>query len=728
MSLAFPPAGAWPIAFVSMVPLLWVIQGLRPRHAFVVGLVFGLGFFGATLYWIWRFGEMAYLSLTLLMALWIGVFGAGYAVLRRPGHPLASAFAAAALWTVLEWGRSSWPLGGFSWAGLGIGQVDNTVLLRLASISGVWGITFVVVAVNALLLVVIEGGTAIRRRIAAGGLAVTLVLAPAAVAFPRALGDELDVAAIQVDVREAERGSARVEDRAVARLNIEAHAGLADDPPDLISWGEGALDPSAAADPEVVAAVQAVIAGVGVPTLVGAVTDDADGAQRTNVLLFDGMGALVDRYDKTHLVPFGEYVPFRRRLSWIGALEQIPVDRAPGEEPHALSLLEVGTFGAPICFENGFPQIPRSMVNDGAEYLIVTVNNASYGFTAASAQHGQMSRMRAVETGRWVVNAAVSGVSMFIDPSGHVVDESELFEPTVLRNTIRTSQTRTWYVRLGDWVPWAALVFLAAFFLLPRRREPAPRRPAALGPSHSTLVVLPTYDEAATIQQVIGGVLAAEGTSIVVVDDSSPDGTGDLVSKIAQEDPRVRLIRRPAKAGLASAYLEGFRMGLSEGADLIVEMDSDLSHDPEELPSLLHATASGHDLVVGSRYVTGGSVSDWSRTRVALSRAGNRYARTMLGLPIHDATSGFRVYRRNLLADLVARPFRSDGYGFQIELAMRAVDMGYDVAEAPITFRDRIHGHSKISRGIVVEALWLVTLWGLRKRLRWQRPDPAVPR
>jgi len=213
---------------------------------------------------------------------------------------------------------------------------------------------------------------------------------------------------------------------------------------------------------------------------------------------------------------------------------------------------------------------------------------------------------------------------------------------------------------------------------------------------------------------------------VFVVDDSSPDGTGALVRAIAAEEPRVRLLERPGKSGLSSAYLDGFKIGLAEGYDLIVEMDSDLSHAPEELPSLLAVAAERHDLTVGSRYVPGGSVTDWSRARVALSRAGNRYARFMLGLPLRDATSGFRAYRRDVLEYLVGLGLHSEGYGFQIELAWRAWSAGYDIGETPITFREREHGHSKLSRRIVVEALWLVTVWGVRSRLSGD-PAPSGP-
>jgi glycosyltransferase involved in cell wall biosynthesis len=261
------------------------------------------------------------------------------------------------------------------------------------------------------------------------------------------------------------------------------------------------------------------------------------------------------------------------------------------------------------------------------------------------------------------------------------------------------------------------LIIVVGVLLAPRRRRAARPAPGPLPTSPRTLVILPTFEEHATIAEVVQGVRATPGDiDVLVVDDSSPDGTGEIVRAIAARDPHVRLVERPAKSGLASAYLHGFETALTEDYDLIVEMDSDLSHDPGELRGLL-AAATQEDLVVGSRYVAGGSVTNWSRLRVALSRGGNIYSGFMLGLPIHDATSGYRVYRRELLEALLDRPIASDGYGFQVELVMRAHRMGFHVAEAPITFREREHGRSKISKRIVVEALWLVTRWGLALRL-----------
>jgi apolipoprotein N-acyltransferase len=710
------------VAFVAPIPLLWLLREARPARGFVLGVAFGVAYFGALLYWLLLFGELAWGSLVLLSCLSTGLFGALAPAVWRREHPVRSCAGLASLWTVTEWVRGAWPLGGFTWGALGSTQTGDPQLMKLASVGGMWGISFVVLLAAALILLAIERRAVQRRSLAAFlAAAAVLVLAPGLIVLPKPNGRPVDVAAIQVNVLTARGPDPTTEDIAVARLNADLHERLADDPPDLVVWGEGALDPGATSDPATSQVVVRSIADVGAPTLVGAVTNGADGGQRTQVLLFDGSGSVSDRYTKVHLVPFGEYVPWRDELAWISALQQIPIDRTPGERVHTVSSPGLPPFGTPICYENSFPALDRGFVNAGARFLVVTINNASYERTAASRQHLIMSQLRAVEDGRWVVHAAVSGISAIIDPSGRIVADRGLFVPGVIRRTIQASTARTLYVRFGDWVPWLSLLFAIGTILTPRRRRRASRERSPLPERPRTLVVLPTYDERATIGAVLDGLLALpEHVDLVVVDDGSPDGTGSVVLERAEGEPRLRLIERPARSGLASAYLHGFRLALREGYDLIVEMDSDLSHLPEELPRLL-AGAAEHDLTIGSRYVPGGSVTNWSRARVALSRGGNRYARFCLGFPMQDATSGFRVYRHGLLAHLMEDPVRSEGYGFQIELAYRAWYDGYDVGEAPITFREREHGHSKISRRIVVEALWLVTVWGLRARFR---PEP----
>ena len=386
-----------------------------------------------------------------------------------------------------------------------------------------------------------------------------------------------------------------------------------------------------------------------------------------------------------------------------------------------------------ICFVNTFGSLDRRLIDRGGRFLVVSTNNASYGRTAASRQHLLMSRFRAVENARWVVHAAVSGISAFVDPRGGVHQQTGLYRRTIDRFTIRTSTAMTLYTRWGDWFPWAALVLSVLLLLAPRSRRARASEP--LPAAARALVILPTYNERETIRSVIERVLvAAPNADVLVVDDGSPDGTAGIVRALAIDEPRLRLLERPAKGGLAGAYVEGFRLALDEGYHLAVEMDADLSHQPEELPRLLEG-ARTFDLTVGSRYVPGGAVTNWGIIRRLLSRAGNAYTQLLLGLPVRDATSGFRVFRRGLLAELLEHGVQADGYGFQIELVYRAWRLGSSVGEVPITFREREHGHSKISRRIVVEALWLVTVWGLRDRVRpstgrqpgGPRSRPAIP-
>ena len=688
--------------------------------------MFGIAYFGALLYWILLFGELGWAALVLTSGAFMAAFGALAPAVWRRGHPVLGTFGLAALWTVVEWIRGMVPVGGFTWGQLGVTQVDAPGL-PLASIGGVWALSFAVLLASGLLLLALERWGSGRRERALWLLvaAVGVAVVPAAIPIPEPDGRSVEVAAIQVDVASVQDLVGAEEDAAVAQLNIDRHLRLADDPPDLVVWGEGALDPGVTGDPAVMGRVEDAIATVGAPTIAGAVIDDPDGTEHTSTLAFDGTGRVVDRYDKVKLVPFGEYVPFRRELGWISATDQVPVDRTPGTDVRPVAIPGLPAIGTPICYENSFPAIDREMVADGAGFLIVVINNASYDHTAASKQHLQMSRLRAVENGRWVVHAAVSGISAFIDPNGHVVASRGLFEPATMRAQIRGSDRETPYTRFGDWAPWGSLVLVLGLFALPRGRRRPVRvpGPGPLPDRPHTLVILPTYNERATIERVLDGIAAIQADlNVLVVDDGSPDGTGALVRARAETDARITLVERPTKSGLASAYAVGFDRAIADGYDLAVEMDSDLSHRPEELPRLLEAARS-HDLVIGSRYVPGGSVTNWSRARVALSKAGNLYARFWLGFKVHDATSGFRVYRAGALREITATPVSSDGYGFQIELVYRAWNLGLSIGEAPISFREREHGQSKISRRIVVEALWLVTVWGLRARLR---PDPEA--
>jgi dolichol-phosphate mannosyltransferase len=214
---------------------------------------------------------------------------------------------------------------------------------------------------------------------------------------------------------------------------------------------------------------------------------------------------------------------------------------------------------------------------------------------------------------------------------------------------------------------------------------------------------------------------------VLIVDDNSPDGTGEIADKLAGGDPHVHVLHRAGKAGLGAAYIAGFAWALEQGYGALVEMDADGSHQPEELPRLLAALA-GADLVLGSRYVPGGAVLNWPRSRELLSRAGNTYARLMLGLKLKDATGGYRVFRASTLRRIGLDEVDSQGYCFQIDLARRTIAAGLTVTEVPITFEERQRGASKMSRKIVLEALWRVTGWGIAARLWPARRGRATGR
>jgi dolichol-phosphate mannosyltransferase len=230
------------------------------------------------------------------------------------------------------------------------------------------------------------------------------------------------------------------------------------------------------------------------------------------------------------------------------------------------------------------------------------------------------------------------------------------------------------------------------------------------------VVVVPTYNEAPNLAHMTAAVLL-HGFGLIIVDDNSPDGTGKLADELAATTDGVEVIHRPQKAGIGPAYAEGFSRALERGAEVVVQMDCDFSHNPEDIPRLVHAIEAGADLANGSRYVPGGDTPDWPWRRKFLSRGGNLYARLMLGIPVRDATGGFRAWRARALKPLPFSQARASGYSFQVEMAMRAVDSGMEVAEVPIVFRDRTRGTSKMGPEIVREAIRLVTVWGIKRRL-----------
>ena len=241
--------------------------------------------------------------------------------------------------------------------------------------------------------------------------------------------------------------------------------------------------------------------------------------------------------------------------------------------------------------------------------------------------------------------------------------------------------------------------------------EAASRGPAWL--------VLPTYDEAPNVEAIVEAILAKMPASsrVLIVDDNSPDGTGEIADRLAAGNEQIEVLRRPRKEGLGPAYVAGFRRALESGAGLVLEMDADFSHDPAYLPRLLEA-AERADLVIGSRYVPGGGVSDWSGLRQAISRGGSAYARLALNVRVRDLTGGFKCFRREVLEAIDLDSLESRGYAFQVETTYRAIELGFRVVEVPIVFRDRAAGSSKMGGMIVAEAALRVPLLRLRRGRR----------
>ena len=239
--------------------------------------------------------------------------------------------------------------------------------------------------------------------------------------------------------------------------------------------------------------------------------------------------------------------------------------------------------------------------------------------------------------------------------------------------------------------------------------------------SRNIWVVIPTFNEAANIERVIAAAGAALATvrdvepHVLVVDDSSPDGTGEIVERLSAVDPSVCLLRRAQRSGLGPAYLAGFAHALAHDAELVLEMDADFSHDPADIPRLIAASDAGADLALGSRYVAGGAVAQWGPLRRFISRGACLYARVVRGLAVRDLTGGFKCFRRTVLESIDLDTVRSHGYVFQVELTLRTIRRGFRVVEVPITFRDREHGKSKMSTRIALEAAWLLPLLRVRR-------------
>jgi apolipoprotein N-acyltransferase len=463
---AFPPFDLGPVALVALVPLLWAWRDASPRRAALYGFVFGVFFYGPLLEWIRYFGAVAIVPLVVAASAYMAVTGLVVGGLTR--LRMQSAWLVAATWVVFEAARGRFPLGGLPWGEVGVALHDIPVARDLASWGGVALLTFLVVACNGLLL---DGLLAVRARAsrplawASAGLVgiVFVTVAGSAFRFEPTPTGELHFALLQ--------GNDQNRDLPIAERKAylpESHFALADQLEgdyDLIVFPESALggrNPEAPNEKSLRARIVDLARAHGAEVVVNGLVpvDGTDRDYNTNYV-YEPDGSLQGTYAKQHLVPFGEYVPWRSVVGWIDELDQVPTDYKPGPGRRMFDIggHPVGTF---ICFESAFPSISRGYVRDGAEALVVTTNNRSYRRSANSAQHIAMSQMRAAETGRPVLHASISGISGFVDADGDIHGTTELFERTVVTGTVTTMTGQTPFVRYGEWVLWTCLLALGA--------------------------------------------------------------------------------------------------------------------------------------------------------------------------------------------------------------------------------------------------------------------------
>jgi apolipoprotein N-acyltransferase len=483
LAAAFPPLDLGPLALVALVPLLLAVETTRPRNAAGLGYLAGLTFFGLHLLWIAQFlswtGAVAWLAWAALSGV-EAAFVAAFSALVPATRPLGAWRLAVlpACWAALELVRAYHPLGGFPWGLLATSQHQAGPLLPLARVVGGFGLAAVLVAVNLAvafwLRALLAGAPAGRRRtLALAGLPLLvagLLGARLAVPDPPApAGRPLDVVVVQA----GERGGHGLAQGASTEEVFDNHVKRTETlaltpgpPPDLVVWGEGAADADPLTDPDRMAKVTKAAAAVKAPILLGATTVLDDSHRATEGLLITPQGRLAGRYQKRRLVPFGEFVPFGSVLGQLipATREGVPYDKVPGRrlEPLPIDGVRVGPL---ICWESAYPSDARQLTRDGAQLLLVMTNNASFGTGAGPRQHLAAGQLRAVETGRTIVQAAVTGISAVIEPTGATRQETGLYTQAVLRAKVPPRGAETPYVRWGRGIE-AALVGLAVVGVL----------------------------------------------------------------------------------------------------------------------------------------------------------------------------------------------------------------------------------------------------------------------
>jgi apolipoprotein N-acyltransferase len=480
LSLAFPGPDLGPVAFVALVPLLLAVETVRPWRAAVLGYITGLTFIGLLIWWIptdflsWTgaAGWLAWVALCVAEACFVAAFAALVAATRRLGP--WRVLLLPACWATLELLRAHGPIGGFPWGILGVSQHGGGPLLPLARVVGAYGLSAVIVAVNLAVAAWVRalaarGARAAVPLVAWPALAVALALAGLlAPAPPPPSGPPLRLIVVQAGLLGGHGLDRGASTEAVFANHVRRTEALGGQQarPDLVIWGEGSVDEDPLTNPDRLERIQRAARLAGAPLLVGATTLAGDGHYATDALLFSSGGQLTDRYRKRRLVPFGEYVPMASLMGRVLPVtrEGVPFDKVPGDrlEPMTADGVRIGTI---ICWESAYAEDARTLAREGAGVIVVATNNASFGEGPASRQHLASSQLRAVEEGRTVVQAAVSGASAIIGPDGVARQRTALYQQVTLQSPVAPRDGLTLYARFGQGIE-ATLVALAAVSLL----------------------------------------------------------------------------------------------------------------------------------------------------------------------------------------------------------------------------------------------------------------------
>lgn len=476
LSFAFPEPSLSFLAWLALAPTLALTSGAGPRRGAAVWALFGLGFFGSLLSWVSIAGWLAWAMVLVVETPFLALFGALWGWSSRHTGPLGRIAIASALWAALEYVRSVFPLGGFTWGQLAQSQHDVVWMLEWAALGGGIVLAGVLVAINAALVELVRARS-LSARVPAALVVLLAVTIPAVMSFFYVASDvtPLRIALVQgnadPDVQPSYEKELQI---------LTSHTHLTEElgeDVDVVVWPESSIgiDPDL---PDVKEALSRAARSVDAPMIVGANETVDEDRYRVSAFHVDETGEVVDRYRKTHLVPFGEYVPFRDLLGWLPILDQIPLDAIPGDQGALFRIRDIDI--APvISFEGDFGSLVRARIADGGDILLVATNTSTWLHSWASAQHVAFSQVRAAENATPVVHAAISGISAVISDRGEVVESLPLYEPRTMIHSVAPRVTTTPYTRYGDWILAFGIAACAVVWDLGRRRQKAGAVPVA---------------------------------------------------------------------------------------------------------------------------------------------------------------------------------------------------------------------------------------------------------